>query len=326
MGARRTPRAKRLAGAALVGIAALACAVAIAQAAAPSHSPSPGHTPNQPPPAQTQAANRAAAYADATQLLQRVVLPAGAAQSGTEPTGDSGMLGKPAVLPLGLKIADEHAWWTVPGRLADVAAFVQAHVPAGGKSSGSGSEGGGKPQHVTEEFVSFAWGSVGRVLGVREMVVSMVSLPGDVVGVRVDAIVQWIVPRPVAEAIATQARVLDVTVALPHQQPSVSLTVTSRRKVQDVAALINGLQIAQPTGPIPCPAILSGTPEVTFVFRATRTGSVLARASALADLAASGPCFAMTLSIRGHNEDPLSDAPEAIRGAQRLLGVRLARG
>jgi hypothetical protein len=156
--------------------------------------------------------------------------------------------------------------------------------------------------------------------------VSMAQLPGDVVGVRADAIVQWIVPRPLAEAIPVQARVLDVTVGVPHQQPSVSLTVTSRRKVQDVAALINGLQIAQPTGPIPCPEFSPTTPLVTFVFRARRTGPVLARATALADLAASGPCFAMTLSIRGHNEDPLSDAPVAIRGAQRLLGVRLARG
>jgi hypothetical protein len=322
MEARRTPRAKRLAGAGLAGIAALVCAVAIAQAATPAHSSSPG----QPPPAETLAANRAAAYTDANQLLQRVVLPAGATQSSTEPAGDHGMLGKSAVLPLGLKAADDHAWWTVPGTLADAATFEQSHSPAGGKSSGSGSEGGGKPARTIEDFVTFNWPPVGRTLGTRELVVSMVQLPADVTGVRVDAIVQWIVPRPVAEAIPTQARVLDVTVGVPHQQPAVSLTVTGRRKVQDVAALIDGLEIAQPTGPIPCPAILSGTPEVTFVFRATRTGPVLARATALANLQATGPCFAMTLSIRGHDEDPLSDAPDAIRGAQHLLDVRLARG
>ena len=48
----------------------------------------------------------------------------------------------------------------------------------------------------TTETRTFELPSAGRSEGARRLVVAMVTLPRDQTGVRVDAQVQWLMPRP----------------------------------------------------------------------------------------------------------------------------------
>lgn len=271
----------------------------------------------------TQSANRAAAGREASALLARLVLPPGATPSPGEPSGDGGLLAKPAMATGWRKVADRHAWWTVPGDPAAVLAFIDRHPPAGSRWSGSVS--GGASGTPTLQAVTFAWPTKGAELGQRQLAVGVVALSGGRTGVRADAQVQWIVPRPAAERIPAAARVLDVTVASPGAAPLLARTFTGRRRVAGVARLLDRQPILQPGNGYNCPAISTAQPVVTFAFRARPGGAVVARATV--DAVASGPstpCDAIALTIRGRREPALLGGPAVVRGAQRLLGVRLA--
>lgn len=274
----------------------------------------------------TQSANRAAAKRDASALLARLVLPSGATPSPGEPAGDGGLLAKPAMATGWRKVADRHAWWTVPGDPSAVLAFIDKHAPAGSRWSGAGSFSDGASGTPTLQAVTFAWPTQGGELGQRQLAVGVVALSGGRTGVRADAQVQWIVPRPASERIPPTARMLDVTVASPGAAPLVARTFTGRRRVAGVAGLLDRQPILQPGNGYSCPAISAAQPVVTFVFRARRGAAVLARATV--DAVASGPstpCDAITLTIGGRREPALLGGPAVVRGAQRLLGVRLAR-
>lgn len=275
-------------------------------------------------PVHSARANRRAAVTDATGLLTRLTLPAGAAPLTAEPAGDHGTLARPAIT-LGPKdLVDRHAWWRVPGSPASVEAFIRRHLPHGATWAGGGSSSGGGAPSL--QFATLGWRPIRQVAGDRDLVVGLVALPGGSTGVRVDAEVQWLVPRPAGERIPSGARVLGVTVAAPGAAPLLTRTVTARRRVNAVAAAIDRLPIVQPYGPLPCPMMPAREPEVTFTFRATTTGPVLARASEPDDPSADGgPCFGMALSIRGRSEPALDDGGTVILTAQRLLGVTLER-
>lgn len=265
-------------------------------------------------------ANRQAAGRDAAALLTRVVLPAGATRSATEPAGDRHGLSGPAPFGAGTKHVDRFGWWTVAEPLDAVDAFVSAHVPRGGHLNSYGS--GGRPPSAS---VTYSFPPVGRVLGTRSLVVSMVALPGGETGLRVDAEVQWIVPRPTAERIPRSVRVLEVSVGPPGRSPSTRVIVVNRAKVWRIASQINGLRTVQP-GVWSCPAEILGAPVVTFTFRRDLGGPVVARASELAAATEpTTPCDPMTLSIGGRRWTPLLGGAGVVRSAQRLLGVRLVR-
>jgi hypothetical protein len=265
-------------------------------------------------------ANRAAARRDAGRLLTRLVLPPGATPSATEPAGDRHGLSGPGAFGAEVRHADRFRWWTVAEPLAAVDAFLRAHVPAGARLSGYGS--GGKPPSAS---VTYSFPPVGRVLGTRWLVVSMVALSGGGTGLRADGEVQWIIPRPGAERIPRSVRVLEVSVGPPGQSPSTRAIAVNRVMVWRIAAAINGLEITQP-GAWSCPSWSPEAPVVTFIFRHDLGGPVVARASELAAATEpTTPCDPMTLTIDGRRWHPLLGGAAVVRTAQRLLGLRLVR-
>jgi hypothetical protein len=149
----------------------------------------------KPPPAIAAARHRRA-RADAKNLLSRVLLPIGAVKLSQEPSGDGGALSLPVTRPAGVpQLVDEHAWWRVPGSAASALDYVGAHPPRAGKLTLSGSQGAidGPP---ASRFVGFSWPPVDKLLIGRQVLVDAVDLAGGGAGVRVDAQVEWIVPRP----------------------------------------------------------------------------------------------------------------------------------
>jgi hypothetical protein len=268
--------------------------------------------------------NRRAAQRDAAQLLARVVLPDSAVASATEPAGDQHDLSRPGQVPAAVNLVDRHGWWTVPEDESLVSAFVSAHQPRGAQEvTGAVGDGIG----FTSESLTFQLPSVGASLGIRWLVVSMITLPGDQTGVRVDAEVQWLIPRSAGEGVPVSARALEVTVRRPGRRPTSDVLVTDRAKVGRIASLIDGLATEQP-GALDCTG-KADAPIVTFTFREEPAppARVLARARQIVDASPRGGyCEPMSFAVNGRAQTPLLDGAKVIRAAQRLLGIRVPRG
>jgi hypothetical protein len=276
----------------------------------------------KPPPA-VAAARRRRARADATTLLGRVRLPAGAEQLSSEPAGDGGMLSRPVSRPaIPTTLVDEHTWWRAPGSAASVLAYTRAHVPRGGRFRESGSqatERGG----IVSGYDGFVWPPVDRLLGSRELLVQITKLAGGGTGVRVDAQVQWIIPRPVSERIPRGVHEVDVTRAAPGEAPSLEVKVVSQHEIRALVAMVDALGIVQP-GAYACPALPASGPVVTFKFLESDEGTVLASASEPASAREpTTPCTLMTFNIRGRPQTPLLGGAAVVGKAGRLLGVHL---
>ncbi len=272
----------------------------------------------------TSAQNQQAAQRDAAGLLGRVVLPSGALASGTEPPGDGGALSQAPSRPAVANLIDQASWWTVSESWHRVIDFIDSHPPAGGVLQVMGMSGGGG-QSPQSAWAGFAFPAVPHVLGQRQLEVLVAPLSGGGTGIRADAQVQWLIPRPTAERVPASARVLRVSRGLPGHPPAVSVLVTKRKLVAHIADLIDALDIVQP-GAWSCPGQPPSGPVVTFAFRARRGGAVLARASEAADARPPAtPCQAMSFSVRGRSQPALLDGGSVIAQTQSLLGVPLAR-
>lgn len=276
----------------------------------------------KPPPA-VAAHRRHRARAEAKNLISRLRLPAGAVALTRKPAGDGGALSRPPSRAAGVTtLVDQHTWWRVPGSAASVLDYLSAHPPHGGKLTESGSQGSGRGP-ATSGFVGFSWPPVGKLLADRQLFVEAVNLIGGGVGVRVDAQVQWIIPRPVSERIPRGVHEIDVTRGVPGKAPSISIKTVKPHVIQALVAMVNSLEIAQP-GAWSCPAVTPGAPVVTFTFRARDGGTVLASASQLASSQEpTTPCDPMAFSVRGHAETPLLGGATVVRRAGHLLGVHL---
>src|SRR5437016_10252977 len=138
--ARQRSRGRQLRSAAAIVIVGAAVVGPIAS--------SPGAT-------RTAASNRAAAESDAHSLLGKLLLPSGARQSATEPSGDAGVLAQPGSYPATPNLIDDVRWWVVDGAPEDAVAYIDAHTPSGSKLAGSGSGSG--PNRPTTTLRAFAW-------------------------------------------------------------------------------------------------------------------------------------------------------------------------
>ncbi len=275
-------------------------------------------------PAQVVRANQRAAATQAEELLGELVLPAGATQVPTEPTGDAYQLAHAEELFFYAAEVERHEFWTTSASPHAVIASIEAHLPAGARSGGSGSSN-------TSVFVSYTLPAVdGPALGPRGLEVQAVALTGGGTGVRADATVRYAAPRLAAQRVPPQARVLEINVtggprdtgSLYRSPPP--LIVTSRRDVKRIAAIIDGLPFVAFRGvAISCPFI-PASPIDTFTFRATAAGPALAKVTLAADSPTDAdPCFTATLRIRGHLEPGLLEGGRLLRRAGALLGVTL---
>jgi hypothetical protein len=263
------------------------------------------------------------ARADAENLISRLRLPVGAVKLARKPAGGGGTLSYPPSRPAGVTtLVDEHTWWRVPGSAASVLDYLSAHPPRGGRLTESGFQGSG-PGPPDNGFVGFSWHPVAKLLAVRQLFVEAVNLTGGGAGLRVDAQVQWIIPRPVSERIPRGVHEIDVTRGVPGKAPSLSIKTVRPHVIRTLVAMVNSLEITQP-GVSSCPAVIAGAPVVTFTFRASDGGTVLASASqAASSREPTTPCDPTSFSVRGHAETPLLGGAAVVRKASRLLGVHL---
>jgi len=271
-------------------------------------------------PASTRAANRAAAITAATALVTRVAPPAGARRDLTEPAGDDGLLAAPPDAPVSRALIDRHALYVIDEPLRRVQRYYAGHRPARARQVQSGSASGpGDPANL-----NLTWGWAGMPAGIvsRQTVIDMVTLPGGVTGIRVDAQVIYRVPRPADERVPAGVTQVDITRAVPGRTPDLSRTVTSPARVRVIVAMIDRLGIVQPDY-IACPVQLAGIPVVTFSFRAAPDGLPLASASEQADVTEpTGACDALTFATGSRAWPSLLGGATFLHRVDRLVHAR----
>jgi len=262
-------------------------------------------------PAQTAAANRAAAARDTAVLLGRLRLPASAVQLTSEPPGDKGYLARPSLLNATTLNYDRHTWWRIPMAMANVIAYIRGAAPRGGKLTTSG---GG----TDIQLLAYEWPAVPQVLSARQLVIAVTPLPGGVSGLRADAADIWVMPRAASEKVPAGVVSIGVTQSGGGLKPF-SHSITSATQISRIVAAINGLPTVQP-GVIACPADPTGAAHVAFTFRG-RNRAVLAQAAENADVVEpTDACDPLSFSIRGRRQTPL------LRGAWFLEKVQSVAG
>jgi hypothetical protein len=197
-----------------------------------------------------------------------------------------------------------------------VLAYIRSHHPATTRTAAIASGGG--PNVPFNETEAIAWPRITGVLGLRWLVVEVVRLRDGSTGLRADAEVVWVTPRPTSERIPPGSRTLRVSVVSgiksnqPKQRP---LTVTSLRKISATVALLNALSAAQP-GTSSCP----NDPgiRVRLAFYASPRSSPLA----VARMDPYG-CGGVGLSIHNVTEPALEGGGPVVLRIERVLGVSL---
>jgi hypothetical protein len=224
-------------------------------------------------------------------------------------------LARPGYTTASAALVDRHAWWTVPGPMSNIAAFVKAHPPMGAKRSATGSAV--QSGSITETFVGFSLPAIRGVLWQRQLVVVIAQLPDGVTGVRADAEVEWTVPRPAGERVPRGADLLKVTRStLRGWPPPLSLTVTNRTRIHRLAAILDRLPIVQPVA-VACPG-----PRITLTFSAASGGPPLARATMPVE-GPEGSCAPIIFAVRGRQERPLYAFPSLVHRVSKVLGTTL---
>lgn len=274
----------------------------------------------------TAAENEHAASVDGASLLPLLVLPPGAAQSSTEPAGDGGHLAAASQTEATPNLIDQHTWWIVPLPRAETIAFLRAHPPPGSKLTGSGQSGSGrlvvngedKVGDVEEEWQEFGFAPVAGTIARSSLLVTAVQLPDGSTGVRADAQVVWLTPRPPAEIVPPGSRLMRVSVLseIPENRPDQRpFTVTSVRRIAAVVKLLNSLPAAQP-GTLSCPSDLGNRVHLSFY---TRSGST---PLSTASIDPEG-CGGVSLVIRGRVEHELEGASELVKEIAQTIGVTI---
>lgn len=289
----------------------------LAAAALSGKTPAPTSASAYPGERAAEAPNRLAAETDADNLLARLVLPAGSSHSATQPQGSSPHLSQPSQVPGTPKLIDRPGWWAVPGSPQAVLDAVEQHPPAGSQVSEESSEI--RRGVELSRSIELSWPPVAGVLASRTLLLTAVAEPGGTTGLRADAQVVWIVPRPASERIPARARVLEVDYSGGGKRAR-HLTVLSHRAVRRVADLIDGLPIVQPSYPHSCPAMPAEPRTVTLTFRAALAGRVLAEA-VTAEPPGDG-CGPMSLEVYGKRRPALDGAWVVLRALRRLRAAQ----
>jgi hypothetical protein len=265
-------------------------------------------------PKQVAQANRALAIGNGDQLLDGLVLPSGATQVRKEPSGDAGQLERGDAALWYAAEVDRVRFWVTSATPAAVISSVGAHVPKGAASGGIGWSG--SPDASSFESWSLPTVDGGR-LGERLLDVEAVQLTDGETGVRADAWVQYAAPRPYAQRVPAQARILDITVTRDAKLVS-SRELTNTAAVRRIAAVADALPfVGGPDVAIACPEL--GGPDERFDtlrFRASPGGRALATVSMWSSTPNTGdPCEASSLWIRGHSQRSLADGGVLLKAA-----------
>jgi hypothetical protein len=259
-------------------------------------------------PKQVAHANRALAVTSGDQLLDDLALPSGSTEVRREPAGDDRQLAQDDSVLWYAAEVDRVRFWVTSATPSAVLSSVTAQLP-------KGSTGGSCCTPGQESFESWSPRTVdARRLGERLLNVEAVQLADGKTGVRADAWVQYIAPRPYAQRVPAQARILSITVtkqvgvSRPHEVIIRSREETNVATVRRIAAVVDSLPFAGgPDVAVSCPALIA-VPVDTLRFRASQGGPALATVSMRSGTPDTGdPCVASALWIRGHSQPALAD-------------------
>lgn len=194
---------------------------------------------------------------------------------------------------------------------------ISSHLPADARREVSGFAG-------SRLFATYTFPVIRpSSLGGRRLALEAAPLRDGRTGVRADAQVEYIAPRPYAERVPRQARELTVTMTR-GSRILVARTTTRQSKIRAIAEAIDALPFVGYLFPqtMRCAGI-SATAVDTFTFHARSSGRVLARVREPADTPTfETSCGTTLLVIRGHRKH-LQDGGELLRKAATILGVRL---
>jgi len=286
----------------IVGLVALVAAGATVTVAAglPSRGvsvPAPG----------SAAANERAADAAARRLLSTLMLPAGATVSASDPS--PGRLSVPGFSQASIALVDLHRFWRVSEGPSAVSAWVLSHPPAGGSFLGSGGDGG---SGYRVETPAYSFAPVGSALLSRTLAVSVTAARGGGSAVRVDAEVEWLIPRPRSERVPAGVRLVALTDTRVDVHTGKSTTarivVTDAARVRRIVGLVDALPLDE-LGDVPCTASF-GTVDLKFYAR--QSGRVLGEATT------TGFCDAVAFDVRGRAEPMLIGAAGLIKKLDSL--------
>lgn len=217
--------------------------------------------------AHTAKQNRAAAAADAAQLIARVQLPDGATALDSEPAGDGGVLAQPPSKPRTPNLVLQTKWFRVAAGVDAVMQWAESHPPAGGKLD---MEGEGDGATGSYSFRGFAWPALRGKLSTRWLLVTAAPLDDGSTAVRVDAEVVWVSPRPKGERIPSSARHLTIV------SGKRTIRVRGAATVRRIARALNSAETFQP-GVVACGFMRAGETAPVLLFRHSARGRVLAR-------------------------------------------------
>ena len=169
---------------------------------------------------------------------------------------------------------------------------------------------------------TYSWPVVGSTLGTRQLTVALTTLADGETGVRADAQVVWILPRPAGERVPAGVRAITITRDANGATPALALRVTGAARIARIETLLDRLPTVQP-GAWSCPAESTPIPIIAFSFRSA-SGRVLAHASEDATVTEpTTPCDPLRFSIRGRPQTPLLGGAGFLGSVSRLLGRRL---
>jgi hypothetical protein len=296
---------RRLITSSVVVAAGVGLALALSVGASGRPSIPPTGLPSQPVHA-TTSHNKTLAKADATKLLSKLRLPAGAVRVAHAPRGVDLTVPFQQLTP---NLVDVHKWWLVPGSPSVVLAYVLAHPPTGSAQTMSAAAG------ASVEAYGFTWADVPGVLSQRMLGVQAAPAPNQSTAVRADGEDIWIRPRPKSERIPAGVGFVRVT-ATDEAIKQGPFTSSSTATIKRVVALVNALPLFPP-GAFACPADWG---SVTISFYRVSGGGNAPLAVATAD---NGGCGGVELTIAGHHEPALQQTPRFFDQLGSALGVEI---
>ncbi len=245
------------------------------------------------------------AKAVAVRLLAALVLPAGAARL------------RQQAVPAALQTAgftgagedlDLYRYYRLPMPMAAADSFLQAHPPAGLTLDTTGTVGLGN------DYLAGSPRSLPPGISAVMLQYIMATVPGGSL-LRADVQVMFYPPRTAAEYLSP-ARFRSVTVsAVPWDSPvpASQRTITSRRDIAMLAALVNLLPVKPPgSGPISCPFIGGNMVLYQLEFNPVpNTGPTV--------VVKSDGCLSDLVSADGVRQPPLEDGDTVATAAARLL-------
>ena len=276
---------------------ALAAAAALAFALAGcAGQPSPGRGPAGPPtspapvaahsggdsvadsvpaspsvPASSSGSNKQRAEQDAAAILAAFVIPPDATRLARAPDVGWGVLKQDPMIGAGAPYyVDKVGLWRVPGAPRQVLAWATVHLsrrfsPDGGMTVNPSSD------QVALWADTFALPPVSGVLYTRQMTIEVVNAGDGQTDMRVDALVNWLPPRPASEVIPASARVVTFSEVIGSGHPGVNrpapVMISGTDTVRAIVAAVNALPLAPPDYGESCPADFGAYLDVSFEAR-----------------------------------------------------------